>query len=251
MMTDVKTTEQLDNPIWAALTTGNRALAEGGPLAWRYPPDIAPFAAISDRTAASFEALATLVRPHDRIALVTVDRLVPPPTLAVDRQATIVQMVLNAPIATARSEPEHIVLGAADVADMVDLTGRTRPGPFGPRTIKFGRYIGIRVEGALAAMAGERMRFGRFVEISAVCVDPNHRGKGYAAVLMGRLAQQLQAQALTPILHVFADNTSAIALYEKLGFAERRTLQLTVLASRLERAPLPPRQQRAEREPHP
>ena len=32
--------------------------------------------------------------------------------------------------------------------------------------------------------------------------------------------------------HVFADNTSAIALYEKLGFAERRTLHITVLTNR-------------------
>jgi predicted GNAT family acetyltransferase len=228
-MPGTQTTEQLDNPIWAALTTGNRALAEGGPLAWRYPPDIAPFAAIADRTALSFEALAPLVPPEGRIALATVDRLVPPAALAVDRQAPIVQMVLNTPIASARSALEHVVLGTPDVADMLDLTERTRPGPFAPRTIEFGRYIGIHVDGALAAMAGERMRFGRFVEISAVCVAPDHRGKGYAAILMTRLAQQLQTQALTPILHVFEDNASAIALYEKLGFAKRRTLHLTVL----------------------
>jgi predicted GNAT family acetyltransferase len=228
-MTDAQMTALLDNPMWAALTTGNRALAEGGPLAWRYPPDIAPFAAIADETDLSFEALATLVPPQGRIALARVDRLVPPPALAVDLQAPIVQMILNAPIAPVRSTPEHVMLGAPDVADMLDLTGRTRPGPFGPRTIELGQYIGIRVEGALAAMAGERMRFGRFVEISAVCVDPDHRGKGYAAVLMMRLAQWLQAQELTPILHVLADNTNAIALYERLGFTQRRTLNLTVL----------------------
>jgi predicted GNAT family acetyltransferase len=228
-MTNAPMTEPLDNPIWAALTTGNRTLAEGGPLALRYPPHIAPFAAIGDRTTLSFEALATLVPHEGRIALATADRLVPPPALAVDRQAPIIQMVLDTPIATVRSEPEHFVLGAPDIADMLDLAGRTRPGPFGPRTIEFGQYIGIRVEGALAAMAGERMRFGRFVEISAVCVDPDHRGRGYAAVLMTRLAQRLQAQKLTPILHVFADNAGGIALYEKLGFAKRRTLHLTVL----------------------
>jgi len=229
MMTEAQMTAQLDNPIWSALTTGNKALAEGGPLAWRYPPDIAPFAAIADRTARSFEALATLMPPEGRLALVAPDQLVPPPALALDRQAPLVQMILNTPVTNGRSGPEHVVLGAADIPEMLDLTGRTRPGPFGPRTIDFGQYIGIRVDGTLAAMAGERMRFGRFVEISAVCVDPAHRGKGYAVMLMTRLAQQLQAQAQTPILHVFADNTGAIALYEKLGFAKRRTLHLTVL----------------------
>ncbi len=237
MMTDAQTPEQLDNPIWAALTTGNKALAEGGPLAWRYPPDIAPFAAIADRTAPSLEALATLAPPDGGVALVTGEPFVPRPALAVDRQAPILQMVLNTPIASVRPEPEHVVLGATDVPDMLDLTTRTRPGPFGPRTIEFGQYIGIRVDGALVAMAGERMRFGRFVEISAVCVDPDHRGKGYAAILMMRLAQQLQARALTPILHSFEDNAGAIALYEKLGFAKRRTLHLTVLRAAHSAAP--------------
>jgi ribosomal protein S18 acetylase RimI-like enzyme len=230
-MTNAQTMEPLDNPIWSALTTGHRTLAEGGPLAWRYPPDIAPFAAIADRTAASFAALAMLVPPEGLIALATVDQFVPPPAFAVDRRATIVQMVLKTPVASAPPGPAHIMLGAPDVADMLDLTGRTRPGPFGPRTIELGQYIGIRVAGALAAMAGERMRLDRFVEISAVCVDPDHRGKGYAAVLMTRIARQLQAKALTPFLHVFADNTGAIALYEKLGFAQRRTLNLTVLGA--------------------
>ncbi len=229
MMMDAQMTEQLDNPVWAALTTGNRCLAEGSPLAWRYPPELAPFAAIANRTHPSLEALATLVPPEGRIALVTVDPLASPPALVVDRQAPIIQMILNTPIASVRSGPGHVVLGAPDVADMLDLTGRMRPGPFGPRTIEFGQYIGIRVAGALAAMAGERMRFGRFVEISAVCVDPDHRGKGYGVALITRLARQLQAQALTPILHVFPDNASAIALYEKLGFAKRRTLHMTVL----------------------
>ena len=73
------------------------------------------------------------------------------------------------------------------------------------------------------------MRFGRFVEISAVCVDPDHRGKGFAALLVTRLAQGLQAQGSTPFLHVFANNAGAIALYEKLGFVVRRTLYVTVL----------------------
>src|ERR1700754_607215 len=99
-MTDTDTTGPLDDPIWAALTTGNRALAQGGPLAWRYPPEIAPFAAIANRTAPSFASLATLVPPDGQIALFTVDRLIPPAFLAIARQAPIIQMVLNAPIAS-------------------------------------------------------------------------------------------------------------------------------------------------------
>jgi predicted GNAT family acetyltransferase len=234
-MTGAGKADLLDNPIWAALTTGNRALAEGGPLAWRYPPEVAPFAAIANRTAPSFAALAALVPPEGRIALATVDRLVPAASLAIVLQAPVIQMVLNVPVASVRPEPEpgtaHVVLGSADVSDMLDLTGRTRPGPFGPRTIELGHYIGLRVDGALVAMAGERMRFDRFVEISAVCVDPGHRGKGLAALLVMRLVRRLQEQGLTPFLHVFADNAGAIALYEKLGFSRHRTLHMTALKS--------------------
>lgn len=136
MVTGAAEAGLLDDPIWAALTTGNQALAQGGPLAWRYPPEIAPFAAIADKSDPSFAALATLVPPEGRIALATVDRLVPPAALAMAIQAPIIPMVLNTPIANVPSEPEHVVLGSADVSDMLDLTGRTRPGPFGPRTIE-------------------------------------------------------------------------------------------------------------------
>jgi hypothetical protein len=38
----------LDHPIWNALTTRQRAFAEGDSLALRYPSAIAPFAAMAD-----------------------------------------------------------------------------------------------------------------------------------------------------------------------------------------------------------
>jgi ribosomal protein S18 acetylase RimI-like enzyme len=227
---DAASAHLLDDPVWAALTRENRMLGQGGPLARRYLPEIAPFGAVAVRSVPAFDALATLVPRDGRVALATVDPLDPPGSLVVNSQAPVIQMILNAPIATMQGVPEHVVLGAADMADMLDLTGRTRPGPFGPRTTEFGLYIGLRVQGALAAMSGERMRFDRFVEVSAVCVDPKHRGKGFAALLVTRLDQRLQSQGMMPFLHVFANNASAIALYEKLGFTRRRTLHMTVLA---------------------
>lgn len=224
------TEELLDRPVWSALTGGNALLAQGGSQALRYPPEVAPFAAIADETTGSSEALAALMVRGERAALVGPNALTPSAGFEIERQAPIVQMVLESPATTSLAAgPDHLVLGAADVADMIDLTGRTKPGPFGRRTIEFGQYLGIRVGGALAAMAGERMRFDHFIEISAVCVDPAHRGKGYAALLMMRLARQMQENGFTPFLHVFADNLGAIALYEKLGFTKRSTMQLTVL----------------------
>jgi predicted GNAT family acetyltransferase len=123
-----------------------------------------------------------------------------------------------------------IVLGSSDVPEMLHLAEQTQPGPFGPRTHELGQYIGVRIDGALAAMAGERMRLDRAVEMSAVCVSPEHRGKGYAAFLVAWLVRKLRKEGATPFLHVFTDNVSAIALYERLGFRTRKTLRLTVLA---------------------
>lgn len=221
-------TRVLDNPVWSALTGGNEALAEGGPLARRFHPQVAPFAAIAERSPSAWEALTALVPPEGRVAFQSVDPITAPDGLVIDMQRPILQMALNASTRPSAG-PEHVTLGVADVPDMLDLTARTRPGPFGPRTIELGHYIGLRHDGALAAMAGERMRFDRYVEISAVCVDPAHRGRGYAALLMQRLAHTIQATGMVPILHVFADNAGAIGLYEKLGFVIRAHFYMTSL----------------------
>ena len=122
------------------------------------------------------------------------------------------------------------MLGPGDVPEMLRLAERTNPGPFGPRTHELGQYIGVKVGGALAAMAGERMRLDGCVEISAVCVSPDHRGKGYAAFLVSWLVRKLREEGAAPFLHVFTDNVSAIALYQRLGFKARKTLRLTVLS---------------------
>lgn len=118
--------------------------------------------------------------------------------------------------------PDITPLEQADVPDMLALAQKTRPGPFCARTHEMGRYLGIRHQGALIAMAGERMRPDGFVEISAVCVDPLWRGKGLAGRLITRLQDDIQQRGETPFLHVLSDNGNAIALYERLGYRLRR-----------------------------
>ena len=199
-------------------------------MALRYLPDVAPFGALAERTAECFDALVPLLPKSGRVALQTFDSFIPPPSFEVDMQAPILQMILERPISAGDSvDTPHVELGLADLPDMLDLVGRTRPGPFGPRTLELGRYIGIRYNGTLAAMVGERMRFSNFVEISAVCVDPAFRGHGHAAQLIRNLATGLQSDGRTPFLHVFENNAGAIALYQKLGFAIRRGFFMTSL----------------------
>jgi predicted GNAT family acetyltransferase len=125
--------------------------------------------------------------------------------------------------------PEIIELGEADVPEMMALTQLTKPGPFAQRTHELGTYLGIRKNGALVAMAGERLRVPGHTEVSAVCTHPDHLGRGYAAVLMSAVMQKIRERGERAFLHVRADNDRAIGLYRRLGFRDRVLLHLSVI----------------------
>jgi ribosomal protein S18 acetylase RimI-like enzyme len=229
-MLDAAIESALDRPVWSALSTGDRRFAEGGALALRFPPDVAPFGATANELPEAFAALRALLPQDGRVALVTIDSLKVYTGFDVAREAPILQMIAEGEtLAPPVRSPAPIVLGPGDVPEMLRLAQQTNPGPFASRTHELGQYLGVRVDGALAAMAGERMRLEGAVEISAVCVSPEHRGKGYAAFLVAWLIRKLRAEGATPFLHVFTDNP-AIALYERLGFVRRKTLRLTALS---------------------
>lgn len=118
------------------------------------------------------------------------------------------------------------VLGLADIRDMIDLVTLTEPGPLGPRTPELGTYVGIRRDGRLVAMGGERMRVPGYVELSAICTAPDARGRGHAALLVRYLMRLANDRSEIPFLHVAADNKAAIALYETLGFRVRKVLHV-------------------------
>ena len=131
----------------------------------------------------------------------------------------------------AEHAPEAVRLGPADVDDVMDLIARTRPGPFLPKTLELGTYLGIREDGRLIAMAGERVQPPGWTEISAVCTDPDHRGRGLATRLVSAVAAGIKERGDTPLLHAAASNTNALRLYESIGFSlRRRTLFLLVRA---------------------
>ena len=221
------TQSSLDRPIWGALTTRQAHLRRGDLLARRFHPDVAPFAAVECETPAAYEALHQLLLPDEQVALLSFDPVVPGDALRAERVGVIHQMVGTRHETRDMDDPDVIALSSADAEDMRALVQKAKPGPFGKRTHEMGNYIGIRDHGRLIAMAGERMRLDGYIEISAVCVDDDWRGRGLAGRLVSLLCRDIKRRGETPFLHVLSDNQSAIGLYERLGFEIRRTFLLT------------------------
>jgi ribosomal protein S18 acetylase RimI-like enzyme len=221
----------LDQVIWGALTSRHRDIAIGNALARRYPAEVGPFGATIDASRQSFRSMVPLLASQEHVALFTVDEVRPPPELLVVKRDLVDQMVLAAPIPSADPIP-LLKLSVDDVKEMQALVDLTQPGPFGPRTIELGQYLGIRRNGMLIAMTGERMKLPGFTEISAVCVHPSYRGLGLAAELIAAVARLIFLRSEVPFLHVFASNRPAIQLYQRLGFVVRRRMHLAVLRNR-------------------
>ena len=202
--------------------------ALGGDLARRYPATIAPMAGVREISNASLNALAALMRPGDVVGLFGPEPVSEAGDLLVVSHKHIDQMICDRQDNSPQTGPVT-ELTPADVPDMLHLVELTKPGPFSAGAIMLGSYLGIRCAGKLIAMAGERMRFDGFTEISAVCTHPGYRGCGYASSLVRALVRQIITRGETPFLHLYSDNTIAAALYTKLGFALQRRLIVTVL----------------------
>ncbi|MFJ6737737.1 GNAT family N-acetyltransferase [Streptomyces sp. NPDC091279] len=212
----------LDNPALAALTGLHAHFAERHRRILRYPVDVTPWIALpEDMDARDWADVAALTGPGAEVPLLGFHGRVMPDDWEILWHMDGVQFVDDG--LDAAPEPEAVRLGPADVPEILDLVARTRPGPFLPRTIELGTYLGIRRDGVLAAMAGERLRPPGWTEISAVCTDPAFRGEGLARRLILAVAHGIRERGETPFLHTGADNTNAIRLYEKLGFRLRRT----------------------------
>jgi len=224
----VSSIHPLDHPIWNALISSQRAVAEGGALARRYPPAMVPFAAMADISPQSFAALHALMSQSDHAVLFTPDPVTPPVEFKLLLARTAEQMI-GTPAETSIGTADIVTLGADDIPAMMELTKLTNPGPFGLRTPELGTFLGIKVEERLVAMAGERTKPANYTEITAVCVHPACRGRGYAQILLGAVARQIRARGEIPFLHVFSDNHSAIALYRRQGMEIRRRMHVTVL----------------------
>jgi ribosomal protein S18 acetylase RimI-like enzyme len=218
----------LDNPVWFALSGAQARFGDRIGHAARFHPDVAPFFAIDAASEDAYRDLANILKeaPEARLFRLTAEPA--PPGWRKTFEKPIVQMVCTrAP----RLRPGAAIesLGPADAAEMMALAESAKPGPFGARTAELGAYVGIRVNGRLVAMAGERFKLPGYTEISAICTLPAYRGRGYGGAMVGLLVDAILTRGETPILHVFPDNP-AIKLYEAIGFQERAQLLIVWLA---------------------
>ncbi|WP_019629789.1 GNAT family N-acetyltransferase [Actinomadura atramentaria] len=209
----------LDDPVRAALTGPHARFAERRGAVVRYQADVCPFYSLpADPGPADWADVAALAGPGGFVLLTA--PAAPPDGWTTELDLPGVQLTDDG--IEGAADPEAVRLTAADVPEILDLVERTRPGPFLQRTVELGNYFGLREDGRLVAMAGERLRPPGWTEISAVCTDPGHRGRGLATRLIRTVVAGVRERGERPFLHAAADNTGAIALYEALGLTLRR-----------------------------
>ncbi len=224
------TPHPLDNPVWQSLTGPQVGTAERHGLAARYTPDIAPFAGVADEfDTQAWADLARLVGPGNLAVMVGLTGEPERFGWRAEFHIPGVQLVAERPIGVP-SPTGDVTLGPADADQMAALVALTEPGPWRDRTVELGGYRGVRDDaGRLIAMAGRRMNPPGHIEISAVCTDPAHRGRGLAGDLVRAVASEIERDGGIAFLHAAATNVGAIRLYRALGFEMRREITFTGL----------------------
>ncbi|MER9002114.1 MULTISPECIES: GNAT family N-acetyltransferase [unclassified Mesorhizobium] len=218
----------LDRPVWSALDTRHRIFAYGDRLARRYPSSIVPFAASGADDAESLQALASLIPAGESVFMLQADPIALPPELTATVTAFGVQMVAEAPL-PAVSDERVQQLTQDDAAGMLALASLTRPGPFTLKALSLGEFWGVKIDGRLAAMAGERMKQPGYSELSGVCSHPEFRGSGLGRLLSVFVANRIFARGEVPYLHAYASNAGAVRLYESIGFRLRAEMNVAVV----------------------
>lgn len=210
----------LDHPVREALLGAHARFAETAGDVHRYRPDVTIFGALPTAPEErAWQDAAKLVGPGG--LLVTAgDQHEPGPGWERRTNWPGVQLVDDG--CAAAPDPEAVVLGPDDLPEILALIDHARPGPFLPRTLEMGAYLGIRRDGRLVAMAGERLRPPGWTEVSAVCTHADFRGQGLGTRLVHAVVHGVRERGDTAFMHASADNVNAIRLYEALGFRVRR-----------------------------
>ncbi|MEM1386224.1 MAG: GNAT family N-acetyltransferase [Pseudomonadota bacterium] len=221
----------LDRPVWSTLSSRQAHLGVQQAHARAFRRDVAQFAAIDPRADPEAADLATLAKGRpEGLVLMQAGNAPAGPKLQVAETFAGVQMVASRSFAPVE-HPGITVLCREDIPSMLSLVALAKPGPFKRETFQTGDYVGIKVNGHLVAMAGERLKMTSFAEISAVCTHPRFRGRRLAGALIQHVARTIGDRGETPFLHTYASNRRAIELYERLGFELRAEMRIVRLVA--------------------
>lgn len=221
----------LDRPVWSMLAGRQAHLAEGDARALRIDRGYGVFGVAADPGAEAQAALAALVPDDGEIWIVEGERWPVPAGTREVKRAVLAQMVAEeSPPLPRDGEPAILALDEDDAPEMAALADHAKPGPWGPKTHRYGPFFGIRENGRLLAMAGQRILVPGMAEVSGVSTWEDCRGRGLARALIGHVMREMVARGETPFLHSYADNAGAIALYESLGFRIRREVHVLAIA---------------------
>ncbi|WP_072806906.1 GNAT family N-acetyltransferase [Rhodococcoides yunnanense] len=219
------TTHPLDDAVRTSLRGEHAQFAQWSGRIARYHPDVAGHLGHpAVLTSQDWVDLASLVGPGQPTSVRGFGHVVPPGWETVGGFDSV---QLDGTGLDVEFDSDVIELGPADVPEILELVERTKPGPYRIRTIEMGRYVGLRVDGRLVALAGERLHPPGWTEISAVCTDPEFRGQGLATRLVRDVGAGIRRRGETPFLHALASNTTAISLYLTLGFTLRKRSAVT------------------------
>jgi GNAT superfamily N-acetyltransferase len=213
------------NPVWHALQSKHRHFVVSAGDACRYPADVTPFAAVATPSTSALQSLHSLLIPGEYVWLIG-ESYPSIPELSCQGTLECLQMVLPEDVTPPSPTPEIVPLPNANAPEMVALTDIAFPGFFRSRTCEMGSYYGVRSNGELIAMGGERLTLDGYPEISGICTHPAHRGNGHAASLIWHLVRNHRSDGFISWLHVSAENHHAIEFYLRLGFTKVRKVKL-------------------------
>ena len=208
----------LRNPVYHSLCLNDQHLGFIIGQAAYFHEEVSPFAGFEEGYEKGFTDLYDALPVGRTILYATPHQLEPPAPWKLAVAVEGLQFLFEGNVVKEDASFQPTPLTTADVPQMVALARLTKPGPFGLRTIEFGHYYGVYEDGKLVAMTGQRLHINQFTEVSAVCTHPDYLGKGYATALVQHQVNLIWQQGQIPFLHVRADNSRAIAVYERLGF---------------------------------
>ena len=219
----------LDNPVWEALSSVDSHFNSGTDTLKFYPETMSPFVGLQNWDESDLQTLITTLPSNRSFSIMKVNEPRLPSQFQIIFSLPLFQLVCLD--FKPYSNPSHTIqkLESKDIPQMLELTAKTKPGPFYEKTIDFGNYLGIYSGDTLISMAGERLHLNGYTEVSAICTHPDYLGKNYASGLTSMVCQTIIENKNTPFLHVRQDNVRAIEMYKRLGFQIRAEVYFAVI----------------------